>query len=198
MVALNCNLRFLARRRRKDDSKPMVEHDGDRLRKLMARAGVSQADLTREIDVTAQAVGKWLRTGQIAREHLPGICRYLRCTSDELLGLAPITEPSAEAAAPTPIFTKERRASDDVLALQIGLESLLLAVLQRTPGVATAFLADVGPVAKGHGFSMKAGLLGSLVDIAQRVRSEEEAAAQVRQHADSAGRTKREKPDQAR
>lgn len=104
--------------------------------------------------------------------------------------------PDSDAEVPaTGIFTKERRASDDLLAVQIGLESLLLAVLQRAPGAAGAFLSDVKAVAKGHRFSTRVGFLGSLVDIAQRVHSEEEAAARVRQRAGSAARTTRGKPD---
>jgi hypothetical protein len=113
---------------------------------------------------------------------------------------ASVPSPSAEvppaelggpSAEPAQIFTKERRASDDVLAVQIGLESLLLAVFRRTPGAAGAFLADVNPIAEGHGFSTKAGFLGSLVDIAKEVHSEEEAAARARQRAGSAARTRR-------
>lgn len=105
---------------------------------------------------------------------------------------------SDEQDFPSGIFTKERRADDDVLALQIGLESLLTAVLQRTPGAAAAFLQDVGQVAKGHRFSTKAGFLGALVDIANEVHSAEEAEAQARRLAGSAGRTRRGKLDQAR
>lgn len=98
-------------------------------------------------------------------------------------------------AAPARIFTKERRASDDILAIQIGLESLLMAVLQRVPGAAGAFLADAKKVADGHGFSMNAGHLGQLADIAREVHSEEEAAARVRQRAGSVARTRRGNQD---
>jgi hypothetical protein len=98
---------------------------------------------------------------------------------------------------PTQIFTKERRASNDLLAVQIGLESLLVTALRRTPGAAGMFLDDVQQVAKGYRFSTKVGFLASLVGIAQEVQSEEEAAARVRRRAGSAPRTRREKPAQA-
>lgn len=93
-------------------------------------------------------------------------------------------------------FTKERRASDDILALQIGLESLLLAVLQRTQGAAGAFLSDVQAVADGHDFSSTAGFLGSLVRIAKKVHRTEEEAAQARRRAGSAANTRLGKQDQ--
>lgn len=88
------------------------------------------------------------------------------------------------------LFTKERREGDDVLALQIGLESLVLSVLQRTPGAAAAFLADVEQVAKEHRFSTKAGFLAGLVSIADGVQREEVAAGQARRRAGFAARTK--------
>jgi len=101
----------------------------------------------------------------------------------------PLTD--AQPSTPTQIFTSERRANDNLLALQIGLESLLVAVLQRTPGSAGVFLEDAEGVAKREKFSLERGTLGSLVDIARGVHSEEEAAARVRRRGGSAARTKR-------
>lgn len=97
----------------------------------------------------------------------------------------------AEAAQATGIFTRERRASDDVQALQIALESLAYAVLQRVPGSASAFLADAGYVAKKEHFSTDAGFLGQLGDIARAVQNAEAEAARALRRGDSAGNTKR-------
>lgn len=190
-----------------DQSTPNAEF-AQRLRTCMRYFGYEEHGGNKRFadayGVSGPVVTDW-RKGRYMPEYskIRKMAAEFECSADWLYsgeGSAPawMSKEAEEAPAAKPIFTKERRASDDVLALQIGLESLLVAVLQRTPGAAEAFLADVKPVAKGHGFSMKAGLLGSLVDIAQRVRSEEEAAAQVRQRAGSVGRTKREKPDQAR
>ena len=67
------------------------EHDGDRLRLLMARAGISQAALAEHIGVSPTAVGsKWLAKGEIARQHIARVCALLDCMSDELLGLSPL------------------------------------------------------------------------------------------------------------
>lgn len=107
----------------------------------------------------------------------------------------PPEELGGPASEPTQLFTKERRASGDVLALQIRLESLLVAVLERIPGAAAAFLSDARKVAKGRRFSTEAGLLGELVDIAEAIRASEEAASRVRQRAGSVARTRRGNQD---
>lgn len=65
-------------------------HDGERLAALMRRAKITDAKLADETGTSVQAVGKWKRTGQIAREHIAQICRCLNASADELLGLAPI------------------------------------------------------------------------------------------------------------
>jgi hypothetical protein len=91
------------------------------------------------------------------------------------------------------VFTRERRASDDVLALQIALESLSLAVLQKAPGAAEAFLADVKTMSRALGFSTTAGFLGGVVEIAEKVQRVEAEGAQVLRRAGSVGRTKRGK-----
>lgn len=83
-------------------SKPMVkgpQHDGDRLGALLRRANVSHAALAAAADVSVQAVGKWIRTGKFAREHVPTICRTLHCSADELLGLSPVASTSSETAS---------------------------------------------------------------------------------------------------
>jgi hypothetical protein len=70
---------------------PMVEqHDGDRLRILMDRSGTSDQDLAEATEASVQAVGKWKHTGQFARDRIVQICREVRCSADELLGLVPI------------------------------------------------------------------------------------------------------------
>lgn len=74
-----------------DDGQPMVDqHDGDRLIALMRRAEVSDGQLSAATNRSVQAIGKWKATGKIARDRIPAICRRLRCSADELLGLVPI------------------------------------------------------------------------------------------------------------
>lgn len=51
----------------------------------MEEAGVSAAELAELRDVSVQAVYKWIRTGQIAREHLPSVAAKLKTTADFLL-----------------------------------------------------------------------------------------------------------------
>lgn len=94
---------------------------------------------------------------------------------------------------PRSIFTKERRASDDVLAVQIALESFVAALLPRVPGAASAFLEDARRVAKDRHFSPEQGFLGGLVEIAAEVQNAEEEAARALRRAGSVRRTKRGK-----
>lgn len=76
-----------------------TEHDGTRLRLLMSRANINTSTLSRAMNVTTQAVEKWLASGQIARAQIAPLCRVLRCSADELLGLVPIAAPKALAEA---------------------------------------------------------------------------------------------------
>lgn len=100
---MNVNSRFVVSTLTERHHKPMVhtdeQHDGDRLRALMARAKVSQATLARALDLSPTAVGKWFRAGQISRSQIAPICRLLRCSADELLGLVPIAPAAAIAEA---------------------------------------------------------------------------------------------------
>lgn len=91
---------------------PMVElHDGARLQLLMRRSGVRPAELADATGKSVQAVGKWVRTGAIARDVIPPICRRLNCSSDELLGLIPIEKISGEAS-PAPLWVTSSAAHE--------------------------------------------------------------------------------------
>lgn len=72
----------------------MEEHTGNRLARAMKAAGVSNTDLADAAGVSLQAVGKWLKTGNIARARLPAVTARLGITADELLGTASgVSEP---------------------------------------------------------------------------------------------------------
>jgi hypothetical protein len=89
-----------------------------------------------------------------------------------------------------PAFTPERRASDDVVALQIALESLAVALLQKAPGAAAVFLADMGAMCRERKFSPNHALLGRLSGIAETVHAGETKAARGKRHDGPAQRTK--------
>lgn len=91
-------------------------HDGDRLRVLMDRSAVSVATLARALDVSDQGVQKWLRTGQIARTSIPGICRAIRCSADELLGLVPIAS-AARVAESQAVYFSLSEAAQQIIQL---------------------------------------------------------------------------------
>lgn len=68
------------------------ENDGDRLSALMRRAGISDQQLADAVHASTQAVGKWKRTGDIARSRIAPICRVLSASADELLGLVALNQ----------------------------------------------------------------------------------------------------------
>lgn len=72
-----------------------IPHDGDRLKELMQLHGTTDVALAEATEASAQAVGKWKKTGKFARDKVALICRAIGCTSDELLGLTPIKNPKA-------------------------------------------------------------------------------------------------------
>lgn len=69
---------------------PEETNDGVRLDALMKRAGVKPRQLAEAAGVSEVAVGKWISEGTISRTRIPIICRTLKCSADELLGLVPI------------------------------------------------------------------------------------------------------------
>jgi hypothetical protein len=90
----------------------MVEkHDGEHLAVLMQRHGVTDTKLADATNSSVQAVGKWKRTGQIARDKIAPICRAVHAKSDELLGLMPIADiaeqPAAYRLGPDPDLLRE-------------------------------------------------------------------------------------------
>lgn len=58
---------------------------GMKLAAALLHAKVSVADVAEACEVSPQAVYKWLRTGQIAREHLPKLAQLTGITTDALL-----------------------------------------------------------------------------------------------------------------
>jgi hypothetical protein len=82
----------------------------DRLTRLRKRAEdygfeVSNADIGRAVGLTDSGVGKWFRSGTVARQRIADLCRAIHCSADELFGLVPIGD------KPTPYVTVERLAT---------------------------------------------------------------------------------------
>lgn len=67
---------------------------------LMQAAGVSCLDLATALDVSQQAVYKWIAGKSMPRaEILPELARLLNCTIDALYGREPPQEPPGAAAS---------------------------------------------------------------------------------------------------
>jgi hypothetical protein len=87
-------------------------------------------------------------------------------------------------------FTPERRADDNVVAVHIALESLAVALLQKTPGASTVFLADLVAICRERKVSPDHGLLGRLSNIAETIQSDEAKFVRGKRRADPGRRTK--------
>lgn len=100
------------------------------------------------------------------------------------------SEEIAQSNEATPLYTPERRADDNVTAVHIAVESLVVALLRKVPGSAEAFVADLKAMCDERGFSMNHALLGRLSGSARTVQSIEEAEDRARRRAGPAQRTK--------
>ena len=74
--------------------KPMKRYPNsdlaDRIRSALEESGTSQADLARACRVTDQAVYDWVKTGRVAKQHLPTISALTGKSLEYLLiGLKP-------------------------------------------------------------------------------------------------------------
>lgn len=116
-------------------------HDGERLQALMDRAKIRAVEVADACDVSPQAVSKWLRTGGVAREHIPAICLLLSCQSDELLGIVPIRDFSnaTEPYRPSYLSAKAIALAEQFDASDPDAQNALMAVstvvLQRRHAV---------------------------------------------------------------
>jgi transcriptional regulator with XRE-family HTH domain len=64
-----------------DDSRGLAE----RLREALKQSNKTQAKLAEEVGVSEQAVGKWLRTGQVSRNRIPAVARSLNASVEWIL-----------------------------------------------------------------------------------------------------------------
>lgn len=96
----------------------------------------------------------------------------------------------SEENSPIPMFTQERRADDNVTALQIAVRVLASALLPKSQGAATEFLSALKALCSEKRFSPDHYLLGALSDIAEQVQIDEAKVAQEQSHANTAHRKK--------
>lgn len=90
----------------------MVSKLGERLLERLAVAGVSQADLARQIGVTQPAINHMIKRGTGGSAHLHKIARVLKTTPEYLIGDS--DDPSLSAVSePRLAYRHEGRARDD-------------------------------------------------------------------------------------
>jgi DNA-binding Xre family transcriptional regulator len=75
---------------------------GAALDALITRSSKQKKLLAEHMNVSEQAVQKWIRQGTIAREHIRKLCLYLGCSADELLGIRPIEETAQQGQSHPP------------------------------------------------------------------------------------------------
>ncbi len=120
----------------------MIEHHaGTRLAEWLRKRKKTKAALARHLDVSKQAVGKWILTGQIARERLTAIGDYLEITTDDLLGSAPATNVRPIASARSVKGSQSARL--DLNILTAAIETLEQALIETRRVMAPAKKAEL-------------------------------------------------------
>ncbi len=120
-------------------------HAGTRLASYLRQRKKTKAALARHLDVSKQAVGKWILTGQIARERIKAICDYLEITTDELLGTPQATNVRPIASARSAKGSQSARL--DLAILTAAVETLEKALAETrkvmTPPKKAALIATI-------------------------------------------------------
>lgn len=101
-----------------------------RLRQALDRCGKQQTDLAALFEISDAAVSKWLKTGKIGRDRLPGLARFLAVNLQWLAeGKGPMTGEASPRAARDVIQEIERRT----IAHELGEAelSLILDLVKR-------------------------------------------------------------------
>jgi len=146
------------------------------------------------LDRDKNQIYQWLRApdGTQRRNMSKGMARKMEIRLDRPRFWLDIDHETSQKPgdSPAPLITRERRASDDVTALQIAIESLAVALLRRTRGSASGFVSDMDSMCDRRRFSKDHALLGRLSGIAQQVQSDEAAEDRVQRRANLARRTK--------
>lgn len=87
------------------------------------------------------------------------------------------TGAAAQANLPRTAKSPRTQELNDLIAIQIAIESLAGAVLTNVRGAAEFFQTDVNKLTKKLKFSKDHGLLGTLLDIAEEAQADAEAAS---------------------
>lgn len=87
---------------------------GERIKERRKALGLTQAQLAVCLHVTNKAVSKWeTEEANPDISLLPALCEALQISANELLGIAPATEPAAAEPAPTPIAEPKKMTGWD-------------------------------------------------------------------------------------
>lgn len=93
------------------DNPHMENHVGDTIRKRLRELGKSQEWLAGEMDVSSNAVSKWIKTGKISRENAIRVAGILRMSVEQLLAN------SERSIAPAPAVLSLVHVSQEELTI---------------------------------------------------------------------------------
>lgn len=75
--------------------------EGNRFRVLRNRADLTQLEVANRLGINFTAVAHWERGRSMPKaDNLAGLARMYHCTIDQLLGLEPLSQPSAVCKHP--------------------------------------------------------------------------------------------------
>ena len=100
----------------------------NRMRSSMRTKGITNTALADATGVSVQAVGYWLKTGKVARQHLPGIAARLGTTTEYLLTGH---EPGTALAPPTTLTALLQQVHPELQDAPRSLRDAIEALVQR-------------------------------------------------------------------
>lgn len=106
-------------------NQPMVSKAGTAIKAALKNMGKTQGWLASEMDVSDNAVSKWVKTGQIARENIVRVARLLELSPDDLLPSDPrsakLTAYLSPDHPPREHRASERLSSTYALSVTLGV-----------------------------------------------------------------------------
>lgn len=142
-----------------EQNQPMVSDAGKVIKAALARLGKTQRWLAETLDVSDNAVSKWIKSGKIARENIGPLAAALRIQPSELLpGYA------LKAERPAELQTEEPAAAAYGLAVHLD------AIRQTAKGVADAFGMSLDEVLAAVGSAGKSKPAGAVKEAVSGVR----------------------------
>lgn len=141
---------------------------------------ITQAGAAQELNISQPAVSQYLQ-GKIPLgfDKLMSFAKYIGCDPGEIRGDLP-------EQRHLPNHISAMRQQNDITAIQLAMRSLVRAVVLNIPAAAGPFVTHLVDQAKELSFSVDAGLLADLLDIAEQDQRGEAKAVPLHKRRGSA------------